>query len=117
MKPGLRTEWMGRKNVLLTHPRSRDVPCVLFRNIDVPDDKKSTLALRVNNHPMGNWKLIVRIDGKSVLAKSIEDSKWQEFRVDLTEYAGNAITAELENCATGWSFEAAYWSQIEIQSE
>ncbi|MDG2359566.1 MAG: sulfatase [Planctomycetaceae bacterium] len=117
MKPGLRTEWMGRKNVLLTHPQSRDVPCVLSRNIDVPDDKQTTLTLRVNNHPMGNWKLIVRIDGKSVLAKSIEDSKWQEFRVDLTEYAGKAVTTELENRATGWSFEAAYWSQIQIQSE
>jgi len=117
MKPGLLTEWMGSKNVLLTHPRSRDVPCVLFRNIDVPDDKQTTLALQVNNHPKGNWKLIVHIDGKDVLARSIEDSKWQEFRVDLTEYAGQTITAELENRATGWSFEAAYWSQIEIQSE
>ncbi len=84
MKPGLRSEWMGRKNVLLTHPQSRDVPCVLSRNIDVPDDKNTRLALRRNNHPMGNWKLIVCIDGKSVLANSIEDSKRQKFRVDLT---------------------------------
>jgi hypothetical protein len=117
MKPGLRTEWMSRKNVLLTHPRSRDVPCVLSRNINVPANRKTALVLGVNNHPKGNWKLIVRIDGKSTLARSIEDSQWKEIRVDLTEYAGKAITIEVENRATGWSFEAAYWSRIEIQTE
>ena len=117
MKPGLRTEWMGHKNVLLTHPRSRSIPCVLTRTIDVSANSKTTLVLRVTNHPKGNWKLIVQINGKSVLARSIEDSKWQSFRVDLTEHGGKSVILELVNQATGWSFEAAYWSQIEIETE
>ena len=57
---------------------------------------------------------MVRIDGKEVLKKSIEDSSWQEFQFDLTKHAGETIKIELENRASGWSFEAAYWSRIEL---
>ena len=114
MKPGLRKEWAGRKNVLLTHPRSPDAPCILSRRVEVPTGKKTTLQFAVNNHPKGNWTLVVRIDGVEVLKKSIEDSSWQEFRFDLTKHAGETIKLELENRASDWAFEAAYWSRIEL---
>jgi len=117
MKPGLRNEWMGRRNVMLTHPHSTEVPCVLFREFEVPAGRKTALEFAVSNHPKGDWKLVVRIDEHDVLAKSIEDSQWKEFRVDLTEYAGKTVTLELENRATGWAYEAGYWSRIEIESE
>lgn len=114
MKPGLRQQWQGRSNVLLTHPRSKDVPCILSRCLDVPAGKKTALRFAVNNHPKGNWTLIVRIDGDEVLKKSIEGSSWQEFRIDLTKHAGETIKIELENRASDWAFEAAYWSRIEL---
>ena len=34
--------------------------------------------------------------------------------MDLTKYAGKSVTIELQNRATGWLNEAAYWSQIEF---
>ncbi|MCP4776174.1 MAG: hypothetical protein GY880_18250 [Planctomycetaceae bacterium] len=114
MKPGLRKNLMGRSNVLLTHPKSKDVPCVLFRTLKVPVGKKSALRFAANNHPQGDWMLIVRIDGDEVLQESIEQSKWQGFSVDLTKHAGKTINIELENRASDWSFEAAYWHQIEL---
>ncbi len=114
MKPGLRKEWGGRKNVLLTHPLARDTPCVLFHRINVPLGKKTALTFSVNNHPKGNWTLVVRIAGDEVLQKPIEASSWQEFQFDLTKYAGKTINIELENRASDWSFEAAYWSQIKL---
>lgn len=52
MKPGLRNEWMGRRNVLLTHPLSVDVPCVLSRKVDLPAGKNTTLEFSVNNHAL-----------------------------------------------------------------
>ncbi|MGB0578374.1 MAG: sulfatase [Limisphaerales bacterium] len=116
MKPGLRDEWKGRKNILLTHPKSREVPCVLSRKFDVPIGKNTTLQFAVNNHPRGDWELLVRVKGKKVLAKSIAEKKWQEFKLDLTEHAGQSIELELENRASGWAFEAAYWSGIELIS-
>ena len=117
MKPGLRQQWQGRNNVLLTHPRSREVPCVLSRRVEIPSGKKTALRFAVTNHPKGNWTLVVRIDGDEVLKKSIEDTKWQEFRIDLTQHAGETIKIELENRASDWAFEAAYWSRIELQEE
>jgi arylsulfatase A-like enzyme len=117
MKPGLRKEWQGRSNVLLTHPRSKDVPCILSRSFEVPAEKKNALQFAVNNHPKGNWTLVVRIDGDEVLEKSIEDSSWQEFRFDLTKHAGETVRIELENRASDWSFEAAYWNRIELLDE
>jgi hypothetical protein len=117
MKPGLRNDWMGRKNVLLTHPLSRDVPCVLSRKLEVPTGKKTTLEFDVTNHPKGNWKLVVRINGKNVVTQSIEYTKWKAFQIDLTNHAGKTVTIELENRATGWAFEAAYWSRLEVVSE
>lgn len=114
MKPGLRKEWAGRKNVLLTHPSSRDTPCVLSRSVEIPAGKKTALQFAVNNHPKGNWTLVVRIDGDEVLRKSIEDSSWKEFQFDLTKHAGGTIKIELENQASDWAFEAAYWNRIEL---
>jgi arylsulfatase A-like enzyme len=114
MNPGLRQKWQGRSNVLLTHPRSQDLPCVLSRSFEVPAGKKTALQFAVNNHPKGNWTLVVRIDGDEVLKKSIEESTWQEFRFDLSKHAGETIKIELENRASDWAFEAAYWSRMEL---
>ena len=53
MKPGLRTQWDGRKKVLLTHPLSKTVPCVLSRKIEVPTGKKTILELGRHQSPEG----------------------------------------------------------------
>ena len=114
MQPGLRNAWAGRKNVLLTHPRSRTVPCVLSRKLNVPAGKKITLHLEVTNHPKGDWKLLVLVNGIEALAKDIQATKWQQVQIDLTKHAGKTVTIDLENRATGWAYEAAYWSRIKI---
>jgi hypothetical protein len=114
MKPGLRTQWDGRNKVLLTHPRSKTVPCVLFRKFNVPAGKKTTLELEVTNNPKGNWKLVVLVNDKEAINKDIEETKWQQVQIDLSQYAGKSVAIELQNRATGWSHEAAYWSRIKI---
>ena len=114
MQPGLRNAWAGRKNVLLTHPRSRTVPCVLSRKLNVPAGKKTTLHLEVTNHPKGDWKLVVLVNGIEALAKDIQATKWQQVQIDLTNHAGKTVSIDLENRATGWAYEAAYWSRIKI---
>jgi len=114
MEPGLREEWQDRSHVLLTHPRSRDVPCVLSRRVEVPDGRKTALRVVVTNHPKGDWILVARVNGDEVLKKSIEGSEWQDIRIDLTKHAGETVSIELENRASGWAWEAAYWSKIEF---
>ena len=114
MKPGLRTQWDGRKKVLLTHPLSKTAPCVLSRKIEVPRGKKTILELEVTNHPKGNWRLGVLVNGKEALIKDITETKWRKFQIDLSKHAGKTVSVELLNQATGWSHEAAYWSRIKL---
>ncbi len=117
MKPGLRQKWQGRANVLLTHPRSPEIPGVLFRTLEIPTCTTTALQFAASNHPKGNWTLIVPINGDEVLKKSIEDSTGQEFRLDLTKHAGERIKIEVENRSSDWAFEAASWSRIELHEE
>ena len=117
MKPGLRKEWGGRNNVLMTHPLSQHTPCVLFRSLEVPLGKTTALTLRVRDDNRGDFKLIVKANGNELLRKDIADNRWQDLRIDLSGYAGKTVQLEVLNQATGWKFEAAYWSRIAIESD
>jgi len=121
MQPGMRTEWGGRKNVLVTHPVSETKPCTLSRHVDVPSGKKTTLVLDVAHDPRGDWTLVVLVDTHEILRKTVGETTvsngWLHVSVDLSEYAGKTIALELYNEATGWKFEAGYWSKIAIESQ
>ena len=105
MKPGLRTQWDGRKKVLLTHPLSKTVPCVdRPGKIEVPMEKQcSSWKSPITQ---GNWRLVVLVNGKEALSEDITETKWHKFQIDLSKHAGKTINIELLNQATGWSHEA-----------
>ena len=54
------------------------------------------------------------LDVLAELSKDIEETKWQQVQIDLSKYEGKTIVIELQNQATGWAHEAAYWSRIQI---
>ncbi len=117
MSPGIRDE-LGKKNVLVTHPLSETMPCVLGRRVDILPDKKTTLHLVVGHHPDGDWVLRVSADRQlvhKVIGKESAPDGWTSIDVDLSEYAGRIVTLQLTNEANGWSYEAAYWAKIEIE--
>jgi len=117
MSPGIRDE-LGKKNVLVTHPLSETMPCVLGRRVDILPDKKTTLHLVVGHHPEGDWLLRVTADRellRKVIGKETAPDGWITIEVDLSGYAGQIITLQLINAANGWSYEAAYWAKIEIE--
>ena len=114
MKPGLRKEWGGRKNVLLTHPLSQETPCILSRSLDVPE--AATLRLTVRDDNRGDFKLVVKVNGKEVLQQDIADSKWQDIEIDLSKYAGQTVKLEHCNQAAAGTFEAADGGRIVIGS-
>lgn len=122
MSPGLREEWSGKKNVLVTHPLDQQTGCVLSRTIELPAGKKSSLRLVVGHDPQGDFDLIVRADGKQLLRKPVNattatDGHWLAQTVDLADYAGKKVKLELVNQPSGWSWEAAYWAEIKLVSE
>ena len=77
--------------------------------------------LGVGHDPLGDWTLVVKINGKTLTKKKIGKGTctdgWTEVTVDLSTYAGKSVKLDLENRANGWSWEAGYWSQIVITSE
>ena len=121
MDPGLRASWGGRKNVLVTHPLRSGVACVLSRKVAVPANVKTTLGLTVTHYPKGDWVLMVRADGKELVKQEISKQTvpqgWLDIEVDLSAYAGKTIQLELVNHPDEWSWEAAYWARIAIESE
>jgi hypothetical protein len=121
MNPGLRAEWAGKKKVLMTHPLSRTIGCVLSKKVKIPAVKKTKLQLVVGHHTAGDWTLLVKADGKELLNTSVgketAENGWMKTDVDLSAYAGKEIKLELVNEASDWQWEAGYWAGIELISK
>lgn len=111
--------WGGREHVYETHPLEREVPAALERIVDVPAGKKTLLSFWVAPHAQGDWELRVLADGKELHRQSVgpPDSGWKAVKVDLSAWAGKTAALRLENAASGWSWEFAYWADLEIRSE
>ncbi len=121
MNPGFYKEMYGKKNVLVTHPLNRDTGCMLSNKVKIPAVKKPMLRLTVGHHPEGDWRLIVKADGKKLLSKTIgketAENGWVDLEINLAEYSGKEVKLELVNQPSDWKFEAGYWARIEIVSE
>jgi putative membrane-bound dehydrogenase-like protein len=105
-----------------THPLNRKTPSSLVRELTVPDNKKTTLQMRVSHHPHGDWQLKVSASGKLLAdriigSKSVANDEWLDVTVDLTEFSGRKIQLLIENSPNNWMNEWAYWNNIEITSE
>jgi putative heme-binding domain-containing protein len=122
---GLVQEHHGRQYVVRTHPVDRNKPCILSRTVEIPADKKTRLALGVSHHVSdqgaGDWRLIVKVDGRAIYQSDINSKTtqngWLDASIDLTPYAGKTIALELLNQPTDWFYEHAYWSRAESISE
>jgi hypothetical protein len=118
MLPGLYDKWDDHNSVLVTHPYSQTIPCVITREYSVPEKGVTKLHIVVGHHYMGNFQLIVKVDGKELLSKPVSKETtvkhFLEEYVDLSAYAGKKIKIEIFNQADGWACESAYWDVIEI---
>ena len=107
--------------MIATYPKEERVPCVLSRKVDIPAGKRTMLKLTVGHHPLGDWDLVVKADGKELLRKPVGKTTatngWLDVAVDLSEYKGKSILLELLNQPTDWNFENGYWEKILIESK
>ena len=122
MDPGMRENYRGKKNVLMTHPLTRETPCTLERKLDIPADKKTVLKAVVSNHPNHDWELVLRVSGSVQKTVKVDEALtkggWAEVVFDLTPFAGGKnVQIELENKANDWAFEAGYWASLTVESE
>lgn len=121
LDPGLKAKLRGKKNVFLTHPLKRRVGCRIWRTLEVPSGKKTSLNLVVGHHERGDWVLLIKINDREVLRQPIGPDTardgWRNVTFDLSKYAGQNIKLDLVNEPSGWAFEAGYWAEIEIVSQ
>jgi hypothetical protein len=90
--------------------------------VEVPAGKRTWLHLVLGHDPQGDFDLIVQVAGKQLLRKAVTPATctqghWLAQNVDLSQFAGQTVGIELINQPTGWSYEAAYWSEIDLVSE
>ena len=120
MDPGIRDTYKGKENVLVTHPLTRETPCVLTTAIDIPNDKNTMLKVLVSHHNLGDWELIIRVNGsiqKQIIVdkNTVNENGWIEVNFDLSPFSGNNnVKIDLENKANNWRFEAGYWKDLKI---
>lgn len=121
MNPGMRSEYRGKQRVFMTHPWDRKTPCRITRTLEVPTGKRTVLNLTTTHDKRGDWTLAVEVNGKRIKEQKIGPEtvpdEWLDMAIDLTEYAGQNIDIALLNLADGWSWEAAYWANITVDSE
>ncbi len=101
----------------MTLPANRKTPCVIRKSVEIPKEKKTTLELSVKSHRLGNWDLVVRVNKRELLRKTIESPRFIDLSVDLSKYAGQTIDLELNHQPTGWDREHASWKKIAIESK
>ena len=116
LSPGLLPGRSGRRNVLMLHPLSRTEPGFIFADLPVPDSDDPRLAIDVTSHEMGDFLLKVVVDGDVALEKLIDGKgKWSTQTVGLKSHAGRTTNVRIEVHPNDWSFEAAYFSTVEIK--
>ncbi|HNQ73577.1 MAG TPA: ADP-ribosylglycohydrolase family protein [Verrucomicrobiota bacterium] len=120
MDPGLRAEYAGRRNVVLTHPLDRETGCTLTRKVNLPAGKTSMLRITVARDLRGDFDLVVRVNGQELLRKPVNPQTttadpWLVQDIDLSSFAGHdGVKLELVNQPSGWSYEAAYWAGLQV---
>jgi hypothetical protein len=123
MYSGYRKEARGKSDVIITSPFSRETPSTIYREAEIPKDRKTALHLVVSTYEVWNWwNLTVRIDGdvKKIVRidnDTVDKDGWKDILYDLTPYAGKKILIELENNNDGTCWSMGYWDTIELKIE
>ena len=103
----------GFVHAIMQHPMKPDSPNTTADfKIDLPKDGKPELQfMTYRERPEGDGVVFrVRVDGKIVFQKTVEDQAMLEHRVDLTKYAGKSIKLTLEvGPRKNNNYDSAHW--------
>lgn len=127
MDPGLRSEYEGRRNVLVLHPLGPETSCKLTRTVRASGSGPATLRLVVTSWngdseraAESDWLLRVTAGGAVLCEQTIGRAdgrvSWHEVTVDLSPALGKGQSADvvIENVPDDWAWEAAYLASVEL---
>ena len=113
-------DYYGRP-ALRTHPVSKTESCTLSTTTTLPTATKVVLRLSVASHEQGDWQLVVNVNGEnrhqSIVKRTGNNVEWRDVVVDLSNFAGQSVTIELQNKSNDWSNEFGFWNAAEIVAE
>jgi len=98
--------------VLYLHPTAKDRPAVLKREIRNGMVKK--LSIRVAGHQNGDFRLVVRVDGRKIFSHVVDGKRWHEFDVLVNKKGPFELEVDIE--ANGWYNEYAFIDTIKLVS-
>jgi hypothetical protein len=124
MDPGLRSEYLGRQNVLVIHPLDRKTSAKLTRTVR-RGEGPARLRLTVSAYDapgceVADYVLRVRAGDKVVLEETVGrpggKAEWRTFDLDLSDAlkpdADTVLT--IEDAPNGWAWEAAFIAEVEL---
>lgn len=120
MNPGYHQQYGTEFDVLITHPLNAETPCVLSWQGLIPSGNPM-LQLRVAASDYAedaDWMLRVRINEQVVNEQIVQNNPnevtWRNINLDLSSYAGQNATIQLENLVGISRYPAAAWKTISI---
>jgi len=128
MNPGIMQSYEGRDTVFASHPLNQNTPFSFVRTQTLPEQTSTTLKMGVTSfngsahptHLAADWELRVYVNDELIFTKLIErqDQKivWYDLEVSLAKYAGQTVDIRVENYPNNWSFEAAYWDYLSLET-
>ena len=110
--------YLGRSNVLVTHPRDGSTPAFLARAIEIPRTQNPTLEFWVAAAPKSPWDLRVMVDGAMVRLVTVSpqspSSAWRRVEVDLRAFSGRRVVLRLEHLSGSGEGAYGYWSDLRV---
>lgn len=126
LEPGILPSFAGKRSVLRTYARERELGCSLSRTVVLPPHEQSALELcvasdvRRDGRADEGWELRVLADGHALgrrtIASGRDQVRWQALRYDLTPYAGRTVQLRLEQDAGDGALDAGYWAYARVVS-
>jgi hypothetical protein len=116
VKPGVRPDYRGRKNVLVISPANRDKASVITAEYQVPQGAAPKMAIDTLSDDGDDFRIKVLVNDE-IAAEQVVDSKgeWKPVVVDLAEYAGRIVPVRIEISMHVGPHGAAYLGAIDLQ--
>jgi len=100
--PPLYTRWMGKRDVIMLHPFGEKRPAEMDFSA-ITSNAKGKLRLAIRNHPAGDFKLEILVNGTMVVEESVGKDNWERFTVPFDHE-----TVVLRDVANDWQCEHAF---------
>lgn len=120
---GYLEEYHGRYDVFATYPLDQEKPCLLRWSGTLPSEnprlKLSVASSEANQD--ADWIFRAVVNDETLEQRTIGwmdgEVYWHSIDLDLSSFAGQEVTIQLENGADDEMYNTAYWGRMKIEAE